>query len=154
MRSSAQNILKVKPETNDEVLEMKEVDVEAEKNILSRIHREMLVDHTSNIDDVMKYVAEEAVLVPPNSPMIDGAKAIREAVKEMVKTKVVSMSGGVTRLEVGKSGDLAYDIGRFRIVNQGPEGPVKEEGYFVTLYKKIEGQWKFMGQIWNNVNQK
>jgi len=144
----------VKPEINDEVLEMKEVDIDVEKNMLARIHREMLVDHTSNIDDVMKYVGEEGVLIPPNSPIIDGAKAIREAVKEMVKTKVVSMSGGVTRLEVAKSGDLAYDIGRFRIVNQGSEGPIKEEGYFVTLYKKIDGQWKFMGQIWNNVNPK
>jgi len=144
----------VEHEINDEVLEMKEADIEAEKNIITRIHHEMLVDHTSNIDDVMKYVAEEAVLVPPNSPIIDGAKAIREAVKGMVKTKVISMSGGVTRLEIGKSGDLAYDIGQFCIVNQGPEGPIKEEGYFVTLYKKIDGQWKFMGQIWNNVNPK
>ena len=144
----------MKPEIDDEVLELKEVDIEAEKNILTRIHREMLVDHTSNIDDVMKYVAEEAVLIPSNSPIIEGAKAIRELVKEMVKTKVISMSGGVTRLEIGKSGDLAYDIGHFRIVNQRPEGPIEEEGYFVTLYKKIDGQWKFMGQIWNNVNSK
>lgn len=133
---------------------MKEVDIEAEKNILTRIHHEMLVDHTSNIDDVMKYVAEEAVVIPPNSPIIEGPGAIREAVKELVKTKVISMSGGVTRLEVSKSGDLAYDVGHFRVVNQGPEGPIKEEGYFVTLYKKIDGQWKFMGQIWNNVNPK
>jgi ketosteroid isomerase-like protein len=148
------DILEVEPEINDEVLEMKEVDIEAEKKILTRIGDKMTVDHTSNIDDIMKYVADEAVLIPPNSSIIDGAKAIREAVKEMIKTKVISMSGGDYRLEVSKSGDLAYDIGQFRIVNQGPEGPIKEEGYFVTLYKKIDGQWKFMGQIWNNVNPK
>lgn len=109
------------------------------------------MDHTSNVDEVMKYIGDEAVLIPPKGHPITGANAIREAAKEMVKTKVLSMSGGVTRLEVAESGDLAYDIGHFKIVNQGPQGPVTEEGYFVTLYKKIGGEWKFMGQIRNNV---
>jgi len=130
---------------------MKEVDIEAEKKLLKRIHIAMLENHESNVDEVIKYVAEEAVLIPPNSPPLNGAKAIREAVKQMVKTKVLSMSGGVTNLEVSASGDLAYDFGRFRIVNQGPKGTIEEKGYFVTLYKKIDGQWKFMSQIWNNV---
>jgi len=127
------------------------VDLDAEKEVLKRIHKEMLVSHKSDVDKVMKYIAKDAILIPPNSRPIEGAETLREAVKEMVKTTVLSMSGGVTRLEVAESGDLAYDIGHFKIVNQKPEGPSKEEGYFVTLYKKMDGEWKFMGQIWNNI---
>jgi hypothetical protein len=37
------------------------------------------------------------------------------------------------------------------MVNKRPEGPVEEQGYFVTLYKKIDGDWKFVCQIWNNL---
>jgi len=133
---------------------MKEVDIEADKKILRELHVKMLLDHTTDVDEEMRYIAEDAMLIPPNSPPIEGAKAIRKACNMMVKTKVLDMGvpgRGVMRLEVSSSGDLAYDIGRFRIVNQGPEGPVEEKGYFVTLYKKVDGQWTFMGQIWNNI---
>lgn len=134
-----------------EVRSTEKVDLDAEKEVLRRIHKEMLVTHKSDVDKVMKYMAKDAILIPPKGRPIEGAETIREAAKEMVKTTVLSMSGGVTRLEVAESGDLAYDIGNFKIVNQKPEGPSEEEGYFVTLYKKIGGEWKFMGQIWNNI---
>jgi ketosteroid isomerase-like protein len=130
---------------------MKKVDLEADRKILKYLHEHMLVDEKSDVDDVMSHIAEEAVLIPSKGRPITGAKAIRDAVKEMVKTNVLSMSGGVTTLEIASSGDLAYDIGKFKIVNQGPKGPVTEEGHFVTLYKKIGGEWMFMGQIWNSV---
>ena len=134
---------------------MKEVDIEAEKKILRELHVKMLLDHTTDVDEEMKYIAEDAWVIPPNSPLVEGAEALRELCNEMVGTKVLDMGvpgRGIMRLEISASGDLAYDIGRFRIVNQGPEGPIEEKGYFVTLYKKIDGQWKFAGQIWNNIN--
>jgi len=131
------------------------IDLEAEKRILKDIHVKMLVDHTTDVDKEMQYIAEDAILIPPNMRPIEGAGAIREAVNQMVKTtKIVSMGKrdrGPSRIEIASSGDLAYDIGKFQIVSQGPEGPVEEKGYYVTLYKKIGGQWKFLGQIWNNI---
>jgi len=129
-------------------------DIEADKKILRELHVKMLVDHTTDVDEEMSYIADEAILIPPNNPPIAGSKVIREALKEMVKTEVVSMGNrtrGPDRIEIASSRDLAYDIGRFRIVNEGPEGPIEEKGYYVTLYKKIDDQWKFMGQIWNNI---
>ncbi len=129
-------------------------DIEADKEILRELHVKMLVDHTTDVDEEMSYIADEAILIPPGSHPITGSKVIREALKEMVKTKVLSMgkrTRGPDRIELASSRDLAYDIGRFKIVNEGPEGPVEEKGYYVTLYKKIDDQWKFMGQIWNNI---
>jgi len=130
-------------------------DLEAEKRILKDIHVKMMVDQTTDVDKEMQYIAEDAILIPPNMRPIEGAGAIRQVVNQMVKTaKIVSMGKrdrGPDRVEIASSGDLAYDIGKFQIVSQGPEGPVEEKGYYVTLYKKIGGQWKFMGQIWNNI---
>jgi len=130
------------------------IDLEAEKKILKDLHVKMLLDHRTDVDKEMQYMAEDAILIPPGSRPIRGARAIREAANQMVKTTVVSMGQrdrGPSRIEIASSGDLAYDIGKFQIVNQGPKGPVQENGYYVTLYKKIDCQWKFMGQIWNNV---
>jgi len=130
------------------------IDLEAEKRILYDIHVKMMLDHTTDVDEEMQYMTEDAILIPPNSHPIEGAEAIRKACSQMVKTKVISMGKrdrGPSRVEIASSGDLAYDIGKFQIVSQGPEGPVEEKGYYVTLYKKIGGQWKFLGQIWNNI---
>jgi ketosteroid isomerase-like protein len=136
--------------------ELKEVDLEADRKILSEIHVKMLVDQNTDVNEEMSYIAEDAVLVPPNGPLIEGKEVFEALIKNMKKTEwdMGKPGRGVKTLEISASGDLAYDIGKYDIVNKTPEGPVRSKGYFVTLYKKIEGQWKFMGQIWNNIEPK
>jgi len=135
---------------------LKEVDLEADRKILSEIHVKMLVDQNTDVNEEMSYIAEDAVLVPPNGPLIEGKEVFEALIKNMKKTEwdIGKPGRGVKTLEISASGDLAYDIGKYDIVNKTPEGPVRSKGYFVTLYKKIEGQWKFMGQIWNNIEPK
>ncbi|MDH5201060.1 MAG: DUF4440 domain-containing protein [Candidatus Bathyarchaeota archaeon] len=130
------------------------VNIEKEKQKLKDLHIKMLVDHKTDVDEEMSYIADDAVLVPPNMPTITGARAIREALNAMVQTEVESLgdrSRGPDTIEVAASGDIAYDIGRYVIVNRGPEGPVKQKGRYITVYKKVDGQWKFAGQAWNDV---
>ena len=133
--------------------ELKEVDLEADRKILSEIHVKMLVSQNTDVDEEMSYIAEDAVLIPPNGPIIEGKEVFEALIKDMKKTEwdLGKPGRGVKTLEISASGDLAYDIGKYDIVNKTPEGPIRSKGYFVTLYKKIEGQWKFMGQIWNNI---
>ena len=136
--------------------ELKEVDLEADRKILSEIHVKMLVDQNTDVNEEMSYIAEDAVLVPPNGPLIEGKEVFEALIKNMKKTEwdIGKPGRGVKTLEISASGDLAYDIGKYDIVNKTPEGPIRSKGHFVTLYKKIEGQWKFMGQIWNNIEPK
>ncbi len=132
---------------------MKEVDLEADRKILSEIHVKMLVDQNTDVDEEMSYIPENAFLIPPNGPLIEGKEVFISLIQDMKKTEwdLGKIGRGVKTLEISSSGDLAYDMGQYNIVNKTPEGDVREQGYFVTLYKKIEGQWKFMGQIWNNI---
>jgi len=134
-------------------MKIEKADIEAEKKLLRELHVKMLVDHTTDVEEEMKYFAEDAMLIPPNGPPIKGLETIREACKAMVQTKwdLGTPGLGLKTVEVSASGDLAYDIGRFHMVNERPEGPVEEKGYYVTLYKKIDGEWKFVCQIWNNI---
>ncbi len=133
--------------------ELKEVDLEADRKILSELHGKMLIDQNTDVDKSMSYIAEDAFLIPPNGPLIEGKEVFESIIKEMKKTEwdLGKPGRGVRTLEISASGDLAYDIGKYDIVNKTPEGDVRERGHFVTVYKKIEGQWKFMGQIWNNI---
>jgi len=132
---------------------MSDINIESDRKILSELHTKLLVDENTDVDEEMKYFVEDTILIPPNAPPVTGLSTIREAVKGMVKTDwdLGAPGRGVMKLEIAASGDLAYDIGRYKLVNKRPEGPVEERGYFVTLYKKIDGEWKFMGQIWSNI---
>jgi ketosteroid isomerase-like protein len=129
-------------------------DIEKEKKLLKKIHQDMVLDQNTDVEKEATYFTEDAFLIPPNGPLVVGAKELKKLCEDMVKTEVLSKSGGPMRVEVSASGDLAYDIGNYRIVNKGEKGPIVEEGYFLTIYKKINDQWKFAGQIWNNLSQR
>jgi ketosteroid isomerase-like protein len=131
------------------------LDLEAEKKMLKDVHVKMLVDHKTNVDEEMFYMAEEAFIIPPKGPIIKGQDTIRKILQQMVKTEITSFGDrnhGPSNVWISKSGDLAYDQGKFKIVRKGPDGITEEKGYYVTLYKKVDDQWKFVGQIWNNVS--
>ena len=132
---------------------MSEVDIEEEKKKIRELNIKLLVDHTTDVDEELSYFAENAVLIPPNSPPLIGVKAIRPAVEMMVKNKIdLGTPKGPDWIEISESGDLAYDFGKYQITTQTREGPVTEKGYYISLYKKINGQWKFMGQSFSNLN--
>jgi len=122
--------------------DLKEIDLEADRKVLSEIHVKMLVDQKTDVDEEMSYIAEDAILIPPNGPLIEGKEVFEALIKDMTKTEwdLGKPGRGVRTLEISASGDLAYDIGKYDIVNKTPEGPVRSKGHFVTLYKKIEGQ--------------
>jgi ketosteroid isomerase-like protein len=129
------------------------INLEAEKRKLKDIHVKMLLDHKTIVDKEMSYMADDAFVIPPVGPIITGEDTIREVLKQMVKTEVVSLgdrSHGPSKVWISKSGDLAYDMGKYKIESKGPNGIVEQKGYYVTLYKKVGDQWKFVGQIWNN----
>lgn len=130
---------------------MGKVDIEKEKKLLKKIHRDMILDQNTDVEKEASYFTEDAFVIPPNGPPVIGALELKKLCEEMVKTEVLSKSGGPMRVVVSESGDLAYDIGSYRIVNKGEKGPVAEEGYFLTIYKKVNDRWKFEGQIWNNL---
>jgi ketosteroid isomerase-like protein len=130
------------------------ISSKAEKRKLKDIHTKMLLDHKTNVEKEMTYIADDAFVIPPNGTIITGEDTIREVLKQMVKTEIVSLGDrhhGPSKVWISKSGDLAYDQGKFKIDSKGPNGIVEEKGYYVTLYKKVDDQWKFVGQIWNNI---
>ena len=115
---------------------MNNVDLEKEEKLLRRIHRDMILDQNTNVDREATYFTVDAFVIPPNGPPIMGADNLKKVCEEMVKTEVISKSGGPTRVKISESGDLAYDMGNARAR---------------TIYRKVGGKWKFEGQIWNNL---
>jgi ketosteroid isomerase-like protein len=49
---------------------------------------------------------------------------------------------GSDRIEVASSGDLAVEFGSW-----GPEGADSDFGKYVTVYRKVEGVWRVVGDM-------
>ncbi len=105
-----------------------------------------------DVDKTVSYYAESAVVMPPNAPSATTKEAIRSAWKEMLTTPGAAISWKATRVEVAKSGDLAYVSGTYEETMTDATGkPVKDHGKYVEIFKKqTDGTWKVVADIWNS----
>jgi ketosteroid isomerase-like protein len=53
-------------------------------------------------------------------------------------------------VQAAASGDLAVDMGRYRLSTVGPSGPVAEAGKYVTTFVKDGDAWKIVYDIFNS----
>ena len=107
-----------------------------------------------DIDQVVSYWADDAIVFPPGSPPLKGKPAIRDFVAKSFQTPGFSISWKTTNVAVARSGDLAYATGTNRVSFTGPDGKqVLVEGKAVTVWRKEKGGiWKCVIDIWNDVS--
>jgi ketosteroid isomerase-like protein len=62
-----------------------------------------------------------------------------------------SLSFSPTKIDVAKSGDLAYDVGTFELkLNDANGSPTTMMGKYVVVWKKqADGHWKAAADIFN-----
>ncbi|NIR48358.1 SgcJ/EcaC family oxidoreductase [candidate division KSB1 bacterium] len=93
---------------------------------------------------------DDATLLPPNSEMIQGKQGVQEFWNEGFQMGLKEVS--LTTVDVGGSGDTAYEIGKYRIKIQptGQEG-MSDSGKYVVVWKQqADGTWKLHVDIWNS----
>ena len=105
-----------------------------------------------DVDKTVSYYAESAVVMPPNASAATTKESIRSAWKEMLTTPGAAISWKATKVEVAKSGDLAYVSGTYEETMTDASGkPVPDHGKYVEIFKKqADGTWKVVADIWNS----
>jgi uncharacterized protein (TIGR02246 family) len=107
----------------------------------------------TDADQVMSLYAPEAVSMSSDKPTLNGIRAIREGMESLVSDTTLIFNTykcNVDAVEVSASGDLAYVRGHDEITMKTKDGLVKDEGRWVDIWKKIEGQWKIIVGISND----
>jgi uncharacterized protein (TIGR02246 family) len=104
-----------------------------------------------DLEKAVSFYAEDATYNPPGAPLAAGKDAIRK-----VWTNVVAIPGGnlrwvTSKVEVARSGDLAYDTGAYTLTKNDASGkPVTATGKYVVVWKKqADGKWKVIEDIDN-----
>jgi ketosteroid isomerase-like protein len=103
-----------------------------------------------DFDKLVTYYSNDAVLMAPGMPAIQGKDAIHNALKQMVADQAFSLKFQSTRWDVAKSSDLAYTQGSYTLTLTDPRTKkvVTDHGSFVTTYRRnAEGTWKAVADI-------
>ena len=105
---------------------------------------------TRNVDTLAAHYADNAILTAPGMPSGSGIKEIRKLLTEMMADPALTLQFQASRVEVAKSGDLAYTQGSYRMTMTDPSSKriVHDHGSYVTTYaKQPDGSWKAVADI-------
>jgi uncharacterized protein (TIGR02246 family) len=107
---------------------------------------------TKDVEKIAAVYTDDASVFITDSPVINGIAAIKAALKPMVEDKNFSITFTSTKVEVARSGDLAYSQGAYTMTMSAPKTKkvLTEKGKFVTVFKKqADGSWKAVADIFN-----
>jgi ketosteroid isomerase-like protein len=130
------------------------LDLEAEGEALMQLSRDWSdVVATGDLEAIMLHWAEDARMLPPDMPALEGKAAIRSYVESALDLPGFGISWEPLSVHVAGSGDMAYMIERNVITVTDSLGrPSTTYGKVVTVWQKdAEGSWKNVVDMWNRV---
>jgi uncharacterized protein (TIGR02246 family) len=101
-------------------------------------------------DKLVAHYATNAVLMGPGMTASSGRDAIRTAITQMVSDPALALQFRASKVDVAKSGDLAYAQGSYTMTMTNPrtKKAMNDHGSYVTVYRKqADGSWKAVSDI-------
>jgi len=127
-------------------------DPSAEQQILMKASRDWSqAAATGNVDAVVSYWADNAVVMMPDMPTFRGKEAIRKYVESSFKIPGFKISWEPLEAHVSASGEMGYIIERTTVTLPDQSGrPTTHRARAVSIWRKSEGgTWKNMVDISN-----
>jgi uncharacterized protein (TIGR02246 family) len=124
----------------------------ADENALKTLDREWSkAAGAKDVDKTVSYYSDDAIVLPPNSPALTGKQQIHSMWKSMLGAPGFSGGWNVTKVEVARSGDLAYLTGNYEITENDASGkPQTDKGKYLEVWKKqADGSWKCVVDMFN-----
>lgn len=97
------------------------------------------------------WYADDGSALYPNTPICTGKEALRKLWTAMVSTPGFSVDWQITKVEVSRSGDLAYTPFTYQLTMQGADGKLmRDRGKGLAVWKKqADGTWKGEADMFN-----
>jgi uncharacterized protein (TIGR02246 family) len=129
------------------------VDAKAEGEKVMQTSREWAkVAATGDAEKTLSYWADDAVVMVPGQPVLNGKKEIRQMVEGSFKMPGFKIAWQPQNVQVSQSGDLAYLVEKSQITVTDSSGKVITQRYNgVTIWRKVpDGSWKNVADISTN----
>jgi len=105
-----------------------------------------------DIEQTIAYYSDDAIVFPPNATSAETKETIRNGWKEMLTSPGFVISWQPTRVEVGKSGEMAWVSGTYELtMNEAGGKPINDRGKYLEVWEKQpDGIWKCAADMWNS----
>jgi len=103
-----------------------------------------------DVDKIAAHYADDAVLMAPGGPAMQGKQVIHDGLQAMLKDPAMTLQFKAARVDVAKSGDLGYTQGSYEMTETDPmtHKVMHDHGSYVTTYRKqADGSWKAEADI-------
>ena len=107
---------------------------------------------SKDLEKTISFYSEDAIVLPTNAPAATTKDAIRNTWRDLLASPGLAISWKTTKVEVAKSGDIAYTTGTYELAMNDASGkPINDRGKYVEVWKKqADGKWKVAIDIWNS----
>ena len=105
-----------------------------------------------DLEKTMFFYSQDAIVLPANAPAATTKEAVRNTWKELLASPGLAIGWKTTKVDVAKSGDIAYTTGTYELTMNDANGtPINDHGKYVEVWKKqADGKWKVAVDIWNS----
>lgn len=111
-----------------------------------------LVAKGKDVDRMVSYWADDAVLYPPGEAALSGKPAIRKYLSDKLKTPWFSIAWKPAQAVVAASGDVGYTMGSNEISVADAKGKVtRKPGRYLRVWRRSAGgPWRSTVEVWND----
>jgi ketosteroid isomerase-like protein len=106
---------------------------------------------SKDVAKVISYYAEDGAALPFNAPLAKGKEQTQKLWAGLMSIPGFALSFAPTKIEVAKSGEMAYDVGTFELkLNDANGKSTTTPGKYVVVWKKqADKQWKAVADVFN-----
>jgi ketosteroid isomerase-like protein len=105
-----------------------------------------------DVERTIAYYSDDALVLPPNATSATTKETIRNVWKDMLASPGLVISWKPIRVELGKSGEIAWVSGTYELtMNDASAKPVNDRGKYLEVWEKqTDGNWKCRADMWNS----
>ena len=105
-----------------------------------------------DVEKIVSYWSDDAVVIPPGQPVLEGKAAIRAYVASSLKIPGFRIHWVSSQVAFSPDGKLAYMRGTNEVTVPGSNGaPLSLHGRGATIWRRdSDGQWRCVVDIWND----
>jgi uncharacterized protein (TIGR02246 family) len=103
-----------------------------------------------DLDKIVSHFSDDAIVIDNGKPPVKGREGAKTLYRDSAADPANSLTFAPSRIEVAKSGDLAYVLGSYTSVHTVPNThkTAEERGTYISIYRKQpDGSWKDVADI-------
>ena len=104
-----------------------------------------------DLERIVSFYAEDAVLLPTAEPIVFGRSAIRQEWQHILSIPNFQSQSARTKVDVSSAGDMAYTMGTYLATMLGEDGkPATEPGKWLSVWRRqADGSWRIVVDTYN-----